>query len=214
MRAGIFGGTFNPFHNGHITIIRHVRQKYLLDRIFLIPCGYPPHKPGIEIAPAHDRFAMVEKAVAGLEGFLVSDIELKRKGPSFTIDTICESKKRYPEYEFHLIMGSDAFLDIATWKQGNRIFEQVKVIIMLRGQWKNYRPIISFIDENISKDYMFDESKLVFSHEKKQDIMICKVPRIDISSTMIRQNLKHNKSITGLVPAEVEEIIKTKELYI
>jgi len=61
---------------------------------------------------------------------------------------------------------------------------------------------------------MFDESKLVFSHEKKQDIMICKVPRIDISSTMIRQNLKHNKSITGLVPPEVEEIIKAKELYI
>ncbi len=214
MKAGIFGGTFNPFHNGHIRIIKHVKKKYLLDRIFLIPCGYPPHKPGIELASAQDRFEMVKKAVTGLEGFLVSDIELTREGPSFTIDTIEEFKKKYPESEFYLIMGSDAFLDITTWKQGNRIFDQVQVIIMLRGKWKNYSPIISFIDENISKEYMFDESRLVFSHENKLDIMICKVPRIDISSTMIRQRIKRNQDIDGLVPLEVKKIIKAKELYI
>ena len=148
--------------------------------------------------------------------------ELKEKGIQIAlsdklIDFIIqkEFKKEYGQKNlFYLLMGSDAFLDITTWKHKNLIFETVRVVIMLRGHWKNINTIVSFIDENISKEYMFDESKLVFSHEKKQDIMICKVPRIDISSTMIRQNLKHNKSITGLVPPEVEEIIKAKELYI
>jgi len=140
--------------------------------------------------------------------------ELVRKGLSFTIDTINEFKKEYgPQTLFSLLMGSDAFLDITTWKNKDQIFKAVPIIIMLRGNWKNTNDIASFIDENISKEYTFNEQDNTFSHKKKQNIIICKVPKIDISSTMIRERVKNNQSIKDFVPANVEKIIRTKELY-
>jgi len=214
MKLGLFGGTFNPFHNGHIGIIQHVKKTCGLEKIFLIPSANPPHKPDIDLAPANDRFKMVKESLRAYKEFLVSDKELNRKGPSFTIDTINEFKKEYGQKNlFYLLMGSDAFLDITTWKHKNLIFETVRVVIMLRGHWKNINTIVSFIDENISKGYIFNEQDQTFSHDTKQKIMICKVPKIDISSTMIRERIKNNESIKDLVPANVEKIIRTKELY-
>ncbi len=214
MKAGLFGGTFNPFHNGHIEIIQYVKDRYGLEKIFLIPSATPPHKPDINLAPANDRFEMVKQSLKGHENFFVSDKELIRKGPSFTIDTINEFKKEYgPTTLFYLLMGSDAFLDITTWKHKDQIFEAIQIIIMLRGHWENYNAIVSFIDENISKGYIFNEQDNTFSHKKKQKIIICKVPKINISSTMIRDRIKNNKSIKDLVPANIEKIIRTKELY-
>ncbi|NOX33995.1 MAG: nicotinate (nicotinamide) nucleotide adenylyltransferase [Deltaproteobacteria bacterium] len=214
MDIGLFGGTFNPFHNGHIGIIHHVKKEYGLEKIFLIPSATPPHKPGINLAPAKDRFAMVKKSLKGREGFFVSNKELIRKGPSFTIDTINEFKKEYgPETSLFLLMGSDAFSDITTWERKDQLFKTVQIIIMLRGHRENTNTIASFIDENISKEYTFNEHDNTFSHKKKQKIMICKVPKIDISSTLIRERVKNNKSIKDLVPADVEKIIRTKELY-
>ena len=214
MNAGLFGGTFNPFHNGHISIIQHVKKKCGLGKIFLIPSATPPHKPHINLAPAKDRFEMVKVSLKNHKNFLVSDKELIRKGPSFTIDTINEFKKEYGEQtHFFLLMGSDAFLDIKTWKHKDQIFEAVRIIIMLRGHWENNNAIASFIDENISKGYIFNGQNNTFSHKKKQKIIICKVPKRDISSTMIRARIKNNESIKDLVPENVEKIIRTKELY-
>ena len=88
MKIGLFGGTFNPFHNGHTRIIEHVKTAFGLEKIFLIPSATPPHKPDTDLAPAQDRFEMVKQSFKGQEGFVVSDRELMRKGPSFTIDTI------------------------------------------------------------------------------------------------------------------------------
>lgn len=214
MKVGLFGGTFNPFHNGHMGIIQYVKQTYALEKVFLVPSATPPHKPDTNLAPAQDRFAMVKQSVAGHKGFFVSDKELSRQGPSYTIDTINVFKKEYGQRaNFFLLMGSDAFLDITTWKHKDQIFESVQVIIMLRGEWKNYAPIASFIDENISKGYIFCKSSNAFSHRTKQDIFVCKVPIIDISSTMIRERIKNNIGIQDLVPEKVERIIRTKELY-
>lgn len=214
MNAGLFGGTFNPFHNGHIGIIEYVRQRYRLNKIFFIPSATPPHKPDINLAPANDRFAMVKESLKGHKNFFASDRELTRKGPSFTIDTINEFKRDYgPGTCLFLLMGSDAFLDITTWKHKDQIFEAVPMIIMLRGELKNKNIIASFINENISDRYRFNKRENLFSHKTKQNIIICPVPRIDISSTLIRERIRNNESITDLVPADVEKIIRTKELY-
>ena len=214
MKAGLFGGTFNPFHNGHIEIIQYVKNTYGLEKIFLIPSATPPHKSDINLAPAKDRFEMVKQSLKGHEKFFVSDKELIRKGPSFTIDTLNEFKEEYgPTTLFYLLMGSDAFLDITTWKHKDQIFEAIQIIIMLRGHWENYNAIVSFIDENISKGYILNEQDNTFYHKKKQKIIICKVPKINISSTMIRDRVKNNQSIKDLVPANIEKIIRTKELY-
>jgi nicotinate-nucleotide adenylyltransferase len=214
MDAGLFGGTFNPLHNGHIGIVKYVQKRFNLQKIYLIPSALPPHKPGINLASAKDRFDMVNESLKNEDGLFVSDIEIKREGPSFTIDTIKEFKVNYGfKTNFCLLMGSDAFLDITTWEKKNQIFKTIPIIVMLRGDWKNYSPIISFIDENISKGYKFNELSKYFSHEYKKKIYICKVPKIDISSTKIRNNIKNNESITDLVPSHVEEIILKKELY-
>ncbi|WP_457553039.1 nicotinate-nucleotide adenylyltransferase [Desulfobacula sp.] len=214
MKIGLFGGTFNPFHNGHIEIIQYVKKSYELKKIFFIPSATPPHKPDINLAPANDRFEMVKQTLKGYKEFFVSDKELTRKGPSFTIDTINEFKKEYGKgTHFYLLMGSDAFLDMTTWKHKDQIFNALQIIIMLRGQRENYNAIVSFIDQNISKEYIFDEQNNTFSHKNKQKITICRVPKINISSTMIRERVKNNKSIKDLVPANIEKIIRTKELY-
>jgi nicotinate-nucleotide adenylyltransferase len=142
----------------------------------------------------------------------VSDKELVRQGPSFTIDTINEFKQEHsPQTRFYFIMGSDAFLDINTWKNKDELFEAVPMIIMLRKGSQNN--MASFIDENISKGYTFDEQDHRFVHRTKQEIRICRVPIVDISSTMIRERVKNNAPITGLVPKIVEQTIQTKELY-
>ncbi len=214
MDIGLFGGTFNPFHNGHIRIIEYVKKQFGFKKIFIIPSATPPHKPVINLASANDRFKMVKTSLEAFDDFFVSDIELTREGPSFTIDTIYEFKKEYGRnYNFYLLMGSDAFLDITTWKRKDQIFKIIPIIVMLRGNLKNYNTIASFIDENISKEYLFDEKDNIFYHGTKQKIIICSVPKIDISSTMVRECVKNQKSITQFVPAKVEKFIKAKELY-
>ncbi len=214
MNIGLFGGTFNPFHNGHIGIIDYVKDQYGLEKIFFIPSATPPHKPDINLACANDRFNMVKTSLETFDDFFVSDKELTREGPSFTIDTINEFKNEHDSStRFYLLMGSDAFLDITTWKDKDKIFKIVPIIIMLRGFWQNYDTIASFIDENISKEYIFNREDNGFRHRTKQKILLCSVPKIDISSTMIRKLVKNRKPIKDLVPADVEKIITAKELY-
>jgi nicotinate-nucleotide adenylyltransferase len=213
MDAGLFGGTFNPLHNGHIGIIQYVKTECRLDKIFLYPSATPPHKPCDNLAPARDRLKMVTDCVRELSGFHASDIELKRQGPSFTIDTIEAFQAVHgPGMNFHLLMGSDAFFDITTWKETEKIFKRVPVIVMLRGKRTGMDPIVSFIDEHISKGYKLREDNS-FTHDQLQPIRICNVPRIDISSTQIRDRVKTGQSITGLVPENVETLITKKDLY-
>ncbi|RLB92676.1 MAG: nicotinate (nicotinamide) nucleotide adenylyltransferase [Deltaproteobacteria bacterium] len=219
MDAGLFGGTFNPLHNGHIGIIEYVKQALHLQKIFLFPSATPPHKSITNLAPARDRMDMVRNWADGREGFYASDIELKRKGPSFTIDTINDFKNtalrenQGPRLHFSLLMGSDAFFDIITWKKQALIFKAIPIIVMLRGDQTGIDPIASFIDEHISKGYKLDKGQTQFTHEHLKPVRICNVPKIDISSTMIRARVKKNQSIKGLVPANVENIIKQKDLY-
>ncbi len=214
MSIGLFGGTFNPFHNGHIRIVEYVKKKYGLKKIFFIPSATPPHKLDINLACASDRFNMVKTSLETFDDFFVSDKELTREGPSFTIDTINEFRNEHGvNTNFYLLMGSDVFLDITTWKKKDRIFETIPIIIMLRGPLKHHDLIASFIDEHISKEYIFNEKDTCFFHTTKQEIRLCRVPKIDISSTTIRRLVKKRKPIKNLVPETVEKIILAKELY-
>lgn len=215
MKIGLFGGTFNPFHLGHIEISTHVLNVYHLDKLFFIPSAIPPHKLSTDLVPAQERYLMVKSSIKEDDKLEVSDMEFHREGPSYTIDTINEFKNEYGlSNDYYLLMGSDAFLDITTWKATEQLFFETNIIVMLRGKWKSTETIRSFIDENISKGYAFNSVNQSFTHKTRQQIIICKVPRIDISSTMIRERVKKGQSIHGLVPDSVEKMINTKELYL
>ena len=193
MNIGLFGGTFNPIHNGHIEIIKYVKKAFTLEKIYFIPSATPPHKPDINLATAKERFNMVKESLEHYDDLFASDKELAREGPSFTIDTINQFKKEHGrDTDFYLVVGSDAFLDISTWKRKDQIFETVPIIIMMRGKWQNYNTIASFIEKNISENYVFSKKNRCFRHKTKQKIWVCNVPRIDISSTIIRELVKKN----------------------
>ncbi len=216
MKEGLFGGTFNPLHNGHIQVISHVRNAFGIDRIHLIPSAVPPHKSFQNLAPARDRFDMIYKTVASIPGLCASDLELRRTGPSFTIDTIKQFiDAADPGIELYFILGTDAFFDMDTWKQTCDIFEKINIIIMTRaGEKRRSREIADFLASQVPCPHRFNEASMTFYHPELKSVYICKTPEIQISSTLIRQRVKNNQSIHSLVPGPVEDIIIKKGLYL
>lgn len=215
MKAGLFGGTFNPLHMAHIRIADHVRQQIRLDQIFFFPSATPPHKPKFDLATAKDRYDMVVQSLEHKDGLVPSDIEISRKGPSFTIDTILAFKQRYGKScRFYLLMGSDAFFDTPSWKRQKDIFAAVSIVVMPRQDIFVHTDVRSFLDEHISKGYTWDQGKQQFVHDRLKPVRVCPVPLIDISSTLIRSRVKQHLSIKELVPAPVEKIIRERKLYL
>jgi len=215
MNQGLYGGTFNPLHNGHIKVIKYVKKKFALKKVFVIPSAIPPHKTSINLAPAQDRLNMVKNTLKTIPDLFESEIELSRKGPSFTIDTIKQFKKiSDPDIDFYFIMGSDAFFDVHNWKRKDEIFQLVKIIVMTRaGEKTTLNNIKSFINTKISKDYEYNNVYKFFFHKNMKSIHLCKVPKVNISSTQIRDFIKSGVCIKNFVPKAVQEIIKNKGLY-
>jgi nicotinate-nucleotide adenylyltransferase len=221
MRIGLFGGTFNPIHLGHLRAAQEVREAFALDTIYLIPSAQPPHKFAESLARAEDRLEMTRLAVAGHKGFRVSDVELKRPGPSYTIDTISHFKTLFPTaIVLYLIVGMDAFLEIDTWKSFRDLFQTVPIVVMSRpGMGTNdtfsYRKKLEeYLKNKISGNYRFSPDKSCFLHDQKKPVYFFNVTLMDISSTQIRQLRKENRSLTFLVPDIVEKFINTKGLYV
>lgn len=221
MRIGLFGGTFNPIHFGHLRAALEVKEAFSLDTLYIIPSAIPPHKNNIGLVKAIDRLEMIRLAVSDYRGFVVSDIELKRAGPSFTIDTVNHYKSTFPQdTRFHLIMGSDAFLEIDTWKSYSDLLRLISFIIMVRpnGKWntvsKLRQVLEEFLKDRISKGYVFSASRSGYFHANKQPIYISNVTLIDISSSAIRKLINSGRSIQYLVPEKVEKYITSKGLYL
>ena len=123
LRLGIFGGTFNPIHRGHIQVAKDVLRLYRMTRICFLPCASPPHKTEKGLAEAKDRYQMVSLALAGQSDLVVSDVEIRRPGPSYTIDTLHHFKRREAQgMQLFFILGLDAFLEIHTWKSYREMF--------------------------------------------------------------------------------------------
>ncbi len=220
MRIGLFGGTFNPIHLGHLRTTLEVKETFSLDRIYLIPSAIPPHKTSVGVADAKDRFEMIRLSISGHEEFVVSDVELDRPGPSYSIDTVHYFQSELPENtELFLIMGLDAFLEIDTWKAFQKFFDLVPSIVMNRPEERGALNVPAqdlldnFLKTKISDDYSFSRSKNRYIHETKQPVFLATVTLLDISSSKIRQNIKQGKSIQFLVPERVSRYIGAKGLY-
>ena len=221
MHIGLFGGTFNPVHLGHLRAALEVKEGFGLDEIVMIPAALPPHKmPGM-VADASDRLAMLNLAIEDTTGLNTSDVELKRKGPSYTIDTVYHFKRTMPDKSMiYLIMGLDAFLEIDTWKSYEELLAQLPLIVINRPSpncqtsddaWKIMK---DFLISKISADYAFSSSQSCYLAENKQAIYIFEVTAMDISSTIIRKQIKEGRSIEFLVPPKIEEFVNKKGLYL
>ena len=218
-KIGLFGGTFNPIHMAHMKVAREVKQGFGLDGIWLIPAAIPPHKEKENVAGAQERLEMIRLAIGDDPALKVSDVELKRTGPSFTIDTLKHFKSILPDETcLYFILGLDAFLEIDTWKSFRELFDEVPFIAISRpgsgaGEASKWEALESLLLSKVSRDYEFDESKQAFVHPVKKPIYIFDVTPIEISATEIRKRVQEGDAIKSMVPVKVKEYIESKGLY-
>jgi len=191
MNIGIFGGTFNPPHIGHLIVAEHVRAALAFDKILFVPAAIPPHKVGHDITSAEHRVAMLRLAIADNSHFDVSEIELKRGGVSFTVDTVRELKREEPTVALSLLMGMDNLIEFHSWRSPEEILRLATVVVMTRPGF-----VLGDLPEQIERS-----------------VQLCRVPEIAIASREIRQRVKDGKSIRYLVSLPVAEYIATQRLY-
>jgi len=213
VRLGLFGGTFNPIHMGHLRAAVEVAEAFSLDRLLLIPSANPPHKNTDGMASARERLEMLRLAIEGVPHFEASDVELARTGPSYTIETLRYFQDHFgQESTIHFVVGQDAFSEITTWKSFRQLFATALFIVMAR-PGARLKSLEDFIRTNISKDYQFDGTSSLYSHPEWCSIFCLSVTHLDISATKIREAIRQGRSIRFLVPPQVEEFIERKGLY-
>lgn len=200
MRIGIFGGSFDPVHLGHLLLAESCREQCELEQVWFLPAAVPPHKTGKQLAPAKDRVEMLQLATAGHAEFRVSTVELKRGGVSYTADTLHELHQQLRDSQLFFLMGADSLRDLPDWHEPRRICALAVPIVVARAgapepDWEALRPLV-------------DEARW-------EQIRGCQVtmPQVDISSTDIRARTASGRSIRFRTPRAVERYIETHQLY-
>lgn len=183
MKVGLYGGTFDPIHHGHLILAREALETLGLDRIVFIPNTISPHKTDYVAAPAEQRHAMVAAAIAGEPGFAVDDHEIRRDGISYTIDTLLHFKERWPDAEFFYLIGKDNLRELHTWRRIDEITLLAQLVVLSRSEPDAVHPYLT-----LSR-------------------------RVDVSATEIRARVANGKSIRYLVPESVRTIIEQNQLY-
>ena len=201
MRVGVFGGTFDPIHLGHLIVAEQMREARDLDQVMFVPTRIPPHKIGKSRARPEDRIKMVRLAVADDPAFEASDIELRRDGPSYSIDTIAELKETWgDERRFFFIIGADTLPVLPTWRRPGDLVDQADFLTAARPGY----PVDCWKDLSVT----FSSKQI---HRLKQGC-VDTLP-IGISSTEVRRLLAKQNTIRYLVPRAVEDYIYKHGLY-
>ena len=213
VRVGLFGGTFNPVHWGHLRPAEEIREMFDLKQVIFIPTNVSPHKESKEIVPAHHRLKMLDCAIEGNPYFFTSDVELKRPGKSYSIETISHFKQTFgEELTLFFILGMDAFLEINSWKSYQELFFLCNFIVMTRPQYE-IRELNEVIPTQMMKDFIYRPDEKRFIHSSKFSLYFKEITSIDISSHSIRTFIKNGRSITYLLPEVVEKYVKEHKLY-
>ena len=216
LKLGILGGTFNPIHYGHLAAAEEVRERLKLDKILFIPSYLPPHKQEEDIPSAAQRFEMVRLATAGNPNFETSDIEIRRQGKSYTIDTIETLRSTYPNAKLNFITGIDTFLEIQTWKDWERLFTLCSFVVLSRPGYRFTDLVkIAFLkqsEQELDKLDRGDLAQLVV-RSGALTVSLEMIALYDISSTDIRRKVKEGRSIKYHLPEAVEIYIMKNRLY-
>lgn len=195
MRLGIFGGTFNPPHLGHLGLVTAIADNMQLDRVLIIPASVPPHKHVSNLACSRDRLEMCRLNFEKDGRFSVSDTELRRVGKSYTYDTLCGIKREYPDAELFLIVGSDM---LATFDEWYRYHDILMMSTLCAASRKH-----GFVPELEGK----------FTPEETEKIKFIEIPVFEVSSTIIRRRISEKESTQGLLADGVRDYIEKKGLY-
>lgn len=200
MRLGIFGGTFDPIHYGHLLLAETFREELSLDEVRFTPAAVPPHKQGDEITEADKRVEMLKLAVGGHSAFRVDTSELSRGGVSYTVDTLRRLREEHPDAQIYFLMGGDSLEEFLTWREPAEILKLAIPIVARRGSeapldWSHLRGVAT-------------EERL-YEIQARQFAM----PLIDISSTDIRRRRAAGRSIRYRLPRAVEEYILAQKVY-
>lgn len=198
-KIGIFGGTFNPIHLGHIRLGQLVLDEIKLDKILYIPDNTPPHKSDKDLACGEDRLNMIDISLKDYDNMESSDIELNREGKSYTFETLLELKNLYPNDELYLITGADMFLTLDKWKEPETIFKTANIIGVPR------------VKSDFEK--MEEYAENVIKPMGAKDFMLSQTVFDTASSTYVRENIDDYQKIKDMITPEVYRYIKEKGLY-
>ena len=196
MKIGIFGGAFNPVHNGHLHLAAQYLQSLSLDKILFVPTAVPPHKTAAHLASPEDRMAMLSLAIGDNAAYTLCDLEFRREGKSYTYDTVCALKAQYPQDEFYLIIGSDQYFYFPNWYRYEALLSLVTVCTAAREQ-AEYERLLAFQK----------------AHKEMAGTVVQNLDVVAVSSSQIRERVQQGKAIDDFVPPRVAEYIKAKGLY-
>jgi nicotinate-nucleotide adenylyltransferase len=200
MRMGVFGGTFDPVHVGHLTMAEQCREQAALDQVRFVPAARPPHKLDRHVSSFVDRVEMLRLAVAGHPTFVIDDLEAERPGPSFTVDTLETLAERYPGTSFELILGGDCLGDLPGWREPARILELAGLLIVKRPGFASVSP------EELRHSLRLPAHATMRCREIES-------PLVDISSRELRDRVTSGRSVRYWTPRAVECYIDTHKLY-
>jgi nicotinate-nucleotide adenylyltransferase len=199
MRIGIFGGTFDPVHMGHLILAEQCRDQAKLDQVWFLPAAHPPHKTGAALTRFEQRCEMIELATAGHPAFKVERIEKDLPPPSYTAETLAELHRRHPADEFFLLMGSDGLPDLPGWYEPRKVIERAGLVVVPRPG------VMLWTAERLARTLGVDPSAV------RLQFVAC--PMIEIASRELRRAMADGMSIRYMVPRAVEEYIRDRKLY-
>lgn len=199
IKTGIFGGAFNPIHNGHLNLAKKYLEVLNLDRIIFIPTALPPHKTDRFLESKEDRFNMLELAISDCEEFEISDIEFQRQGKSYTYDTLCLLREKYPNDDFYLIIGADQFLTFNLWYRYRDILDIASICTAARENGNQREKIIDFSNKLDGLD--------------KNRFHLLNSDAVEVSSSQVREKIKKGEDVSSLIPEKVYNYIVEKGLY-
>lgn len=213
-KVGIFGGTFDPVHLGHLRAAEEIKRILELEKVYFIPSAIPPHKKQAEITPSKNRLKMLEIALKPYPYFDISTYEIEKATTSYTIETLKHFTSEYPDIEFYFIVGSELFSHIETWKNYNDLFKLANFAVIERP---------GFPEENASKlpiaiepafrYHMNRDNVTIYLNQHSKEVVFTQIHGVRVSSTEIRQRIKAGEQIKDLVPEQVERYILKNGLY-
>ncbi len=209
-KIGVFGGTFDPVHEGHLSVARGVLDRYRLDEFFFIPAPYPPHKQQPGTGFSH-RVAMLEAALADEPHMSISLVEAERRSPSYTVDTLEELRVRMGNHHFYLVIGADSFVELHLWHRFEDLGRLADIVVAARPGID--REVVSAQVAAFAGEFRYDPAQEKWSRDDGFHIYLYSDIHVDLSSSEIRRRLARGEDVGGLLPPAVTEYIHRNKLY-